>query len=243
MRGAALLVVLAGLLAATLVALLRRKRRQGLAPIDLGVEQSEGWDAWWRTRLSAHEPALEHVHYFPVVRRLLPYLRSRPTARVLSAGCGIDLEVRALRAAGIHVTGLDASTVALEHARTCTHFETHADRLLDADDYRPGGQAEWVLGSIFDPAACPGPFDAIVCGRMLQYCWRSGRLDDALAALRARLAPDGILVVQSHGDVPSFFAIDEAAPRHGFALQWLDRTPDGKPVPEMPLFIHGRSTG
>jgi SAM-dependent methyltransferase len=212
------------------------------------VLNASEWDGWWvANHVSAPGPASRHVSGFEVVRSLLPFLRARPGARVLSAGCGVSLEVRALAAAGVDAVGLDVSELAIAHARSCTHFEEEAARFLSPGQRRRGGSAAWVTGSLLDPAACPGPFDAIICRATLQYFWRQGLLDEAIDALTARLAPDGVLVVTSHGDVASSTAIPAALLRHGYAWDWSVNLASRGPIRasggDRRLFVFANSTG
>jgi SAM-dependent methyltransferase len=214
------------------------------------VTRSQEWDGFWERDWGRSVDPATSSHddpYFACERWLIPFLRGRVEPSILSVGCGVSLEVRAFAAAGFDATGLDLSPAALGHARTCDHWPSLGRKLIDEGDEHPGGSARWECGSVLDRAACPGPYDAITCRRLLHYFWHQGRLDEALLALKARLKPDGVLVVTTQNDIPAFTAIEVAALRAGFAWDWRTKISDGTPVPTVTppvmLFVHGKCTG
>ena len=104
-------------------------------------------------------------------------LRLRPE-RVLDVGCGEGWLCRRLTDEGVATTGIDASTPLVRAARTAHR-----------GDYRVLSYDELVA----DPRYAGGPFDVVVCN----FALLGADLAPVLAALRATLAEDGHLVVQT----------------------------------------------
>ena len=107
-----------------------------------------------------------------IVNALLP-LQPRT---VLDLGCGEGWLTRALREQGIDATGVDASPELVRAAQEGGgpfHAHTYAE--------------------LNDLSILPGPFDAIAAN----FSLLEERLHELLAALRARIAPGGALVVQT----------------------------------------------
>lgn len=114
----------------------------------------------------------------------------RPGMRVLDAGCGTGVLTQAVLAAmkaiGLQPSAVDAfdlTPAMLERFRSMRETGLAGVRLSEADvlelDRLP---PEW------------NDYDLIVSSAMLEYLPRQ-RLPDALAGLRARLRPDGVLLV------------------------------------------------
>lgn len=116
----------------------------------------------------------------------------RPAERILDAGCGSGLSLvaiaRALRRRGYHyqaLHGFDLTPAMLTQCREtlrCEGIEQAELREADVtrlDEQLPG---EWT------------GYDLILCASMLEYVSRDD-LVPALAALRARLAPGGHLLL------------------------------------------------
>lgn len=100
--------------------------------------------------------------------------------RVLDIGCGTGFLLERLAERGFAGVGIDLSPESVEHARRRLAEIGAADRLTA------------VVGSAYEPPA--GPFDLIALTDVLEH------LEDpraCLAALRARLAPDGLLVIST----------------------------------------------
>jgi hypothetical protein len=70
-------------------------------------------------------------------------------------------------------------------------------RILDASQLRPGGSLECIAGDLTDPAICPGPYDVAIERKTLQLFPETER-GTALAAVAARLNPNGILFTHVH---------------------------------------------
>ncbi|TKX44570.1 MULTISPECIES: bifunctional 2-polyprenyl-6-hydroxyphenol methylase/3-demethylubiquinol 3-O-methyltransferase UbiG [unclassified Halorubrum] len=103
--------------------------------------------------------------------------------RLLEVGCGTGEHTRRLAAGGLDVTAIDVHEGMLGVAR-----EKCAD--LDGD-----GTAEFRRTGIPDPdLGGAGPFDAAVAIRGVVNHLAPADLDPALAALRDRLRPGGVLV-------------------------------------------------
>jgi 2-polyprenyl-3-methyl-5-hydroxy-6-metoxy-1,4-benzoquinol methylase len=103
---------------------------------------------------------------------------ARAPRRVLDVGCGEGWLARALAARGIEVTGIDVSAPLVEAARALGGGTFH---VVDYDD------------AARDPARLGGPYDVAVCN----FALLAEAITPLLAALRARLAPGGAVVIQT----------------------------------------------
>jgi hypothetical protein len=168
------------------------------------------WDEWWRDRLAGEfsrpdEDMFPRFHQVPLRRErnnlsylgydnddLLAAVMAEYNLRtVLCAGNGVSQEPRALAAAGFDVTALDISPVAVSRAAAC-----HDDRGLafcSPHIRRQGGRLEFVVGDLLDTTVCPGPFDAIIERRTVQWFFEYERTV-ALSALSGRLRGSGIFL-------------------------------------------------
>jgi 2-polyprenyl-3-methyl-5-hydroxy-6-metoxy-1,4-benzoquinol methylase len=112
--------------------------------------------------------------------------------RALDVGCGEGWLTRALAGRGAEALGVDASEALIERARAA------------------GGGARYEVASyealVADPAVAAGPWGVIVCN----FALLGDPLSPLLAALGARLAPEGRLVVQT---VHPWMAMGESAYR------------------------------
>lgn len=98
--------------------------------------------------------------------------------RVLDVGCGTGMLLRRARAEGHagRLTGLDPAAAMLDVARSG----------------QLGQRVEWVLGDLSGAPAWPGEFDLVVMtGHAFQVLTGDAQLRQALAAVRAALAPGG----------------------------------------------------
>lgn len=111
-------------------------------------------------------------------RAILDAILAHHPRRVLDVGCGEGWLARALAAQGVAVVGIDASPPLIEAARA-----------LGGGDFQTLNYAE----VIDDPIAVPGPFDAVVCN----FALLGEDVVALLRVLRARLARDGRLYIQS----------------------------------------------
>lgn len=105
---------------------------------------------------------------------------AKPGGRVLDIGCGTGFLLERLAERGFSGVGIDLSPESVAHARRRLAEVGAADRLT----------AE--VGSAYEPP--DGPFDLIALTDVLEH------LEDpraCLAALRAVLAPDGLLVIST----------------------------------------------
>lgn len=99
---------------------------------------------------------------------------------VLDVGCGTGFLLEQLAGRGFSGIGIDLSPESVEHAQRRLAEIGAADRLTA------------VVGSAYEPP--PGPYDLIALTDVLEH------LEDpraCLAALRAQLAPDGLLVIST----------------------------------------------
>lgn len=105
---------------------------------------------------------------------------AKPGGRVLDIGCGTGFLLERLAGRGFSGVGIDLSPESVEHARRRLAEIGAADRLTA------------IVGSAYEPPA--GPYDLIALTDVLEH------LEDpraCLAALRAQLAPGGLLVIST----------------------------------------------
>ena len=160
------------------------------------ADDAAAWDRYWGNRL-AHGLGPPMSDMFCDDRALVGAMREASMSTVLCAGNGSSMEPRALAAAGFEVVALDISARGLEIARTFQPSTELLVRFIDLAMLRPGGSVEFVVGDVFDPDVCPGPFDVVIerCTAQNYEASECYRFMDALAS---RLAEKGILGSQSH---------------------------------------------
>jgi 2-polyprenyl-6-hydroxyphenyl methylase/3-demethylubiquinone-9 3-methyltransferase len=100
--------------------------------------------------------------------------------RVLDVGCGTGFLLEQLAGRGFRGIGVDLSPESVEHANRRLSEIGAADRLTA------------MVGSAYEPPE--GPFDLIALTDVLEHLEDPRR---CLAALRAQLAPDGLLVIST----------------------------------------------
>ncbi|WP_096393874.1 bifunctional 2-polyprenyl-6-hydroxyphenol methylase/3-demethylubiquinol 3-O-methyltransferase UbiG [Halorubrum trapanicum] len=115
--------------------------------------------------------------------------------RLLEVGCGTGEHTRRFAARGLDVTAIDVHEGMLDVAREkCAGV----DAGVGDDDFGDGdapGSVEFCLTGLPDPdLADSAPFDAAVAIRGVVNHLAPRDLDPALAALRDRLRPGGVLV-------------------------------------------------
>jgi SAM-dependent methyltransferase len=188
------------------------------------------WDRYWADQVE-HDlgPPLFDLFLTGRGYRLVETARQRGLKTVLCAGTGISLEPRALAHAGLDVTALDVSAVALDIAERYPANDDVLSAWLGRPIAAPGGNVAFVVGDLFDAGVCPGPFDVIIERRCIQAFSPPAR-DEALAALAARLAPNGLCVSHFHVGCwrpgqPLTHAAEAWFEEHGFAV-WSE-SPDG----------------
>jgi SAM-dependent methyltransferase len=113
------------------------------------------------------------------IRQAVAALGARPGEHVLEIGCGPGAAVALLCAAGVRVTALDRSAVAV--ARTRQRNADHVE----------AGRAVVVCGALADLPADGPLFDAALAVNVNVF-W-TGPATAELAALRARLRPGAAL--------------------------------------------------
>jgi len=155
------------------------------------------WDAWWNDHISKGDagrflfpmieaPLVKHRGiYFDVANSdtlLIAVMAEYGLRSVLCAGSGLSQEPRALAQAGFDVTALDLSRTALDFARSFEFGPNHMFRFYGPAAERTCGRLDFVVGSLLDMAACPGPFDVIIERRTVQQFAEQ----DRSTALQAR---------------------------------------------------------
>lgn len=119
----------------------------------------------------------------PLVRKLLQEVRRRnPTARHLDFACGTGRITQLAEQIFAEVDAVDISAAMVEAARSA------------------GRKARFAVGNILEsPSLCPGPYASITAFRLLLNIDPPLRIP-ILAELAHRLEPDGVLIVNVHGN-------------------------------------------
>ncbi len=187
----------------------------------------ENWDEWWSGRLE-RDPRAGIFNWFQTLvfrhnggfldpvnstALLANEMHTAGLRTVLYAGAGVSQEPRGLAMAGLDVTVLDISKVALRHADAVELGERDRKRLMRPEYRRNGGELRFVVGDLLDPTVCPGPFDVVFERRTVQAL--DDRIPAALSALGARLSDPGILISHCHD---GWFAPDWGPAQHPSGL-------------------------
>jgi SAM-dependent methyltransferase len=112
---------------------------------------------------------------------LVKVMKSERMSTILCAGNGISQEPRALAHAGFQVVALDLSPRAIEIAREFEFESEYFELLCGAENRKPGGNVEFVVGDILDASAFLGPFDVIIerCTAQLYFNQGIGNILDS----------------------------------------------------------------
>jgi hypothetical protein len=223
--------------------------------IPANVRDKAGWDTYWNNQLKCGAFQQGFDDMMASNPSLIERLDRRGVRTVLCAGIGLSTEALSLALHGFEVTALDVSDVPFALVRTrlssgslsqLPGFEIRNDvfvmpELTDPEQgpdmhrsparpMRAGGSLRLVVGDIVDPAACPGPFDAIVERRAIQLFPDAERAP-ALERLAARLAPHALLFSHEHNG-----AWRPGQPRQHYATAWaaangfvVNSSPDTEP--------------
>lgn len=160
------------------------------------IHAVEAWNKYWYDQ-TRHGLGPGLFDLFCPEEELILVMRRRGLTTVLCAGNGISQEPRALAAAGLHVTALDSSSVAIDIAKACRLDPAGLQHFFAPELCGPGGTVDFVVGDLRDPSVCPGPFDVVIERRTLQL-FPPNECGQALDALAHRLRADGILVSHCH---------------------------------------------
>ena len=160
------------------------------------LHASEPWDQWWRNQFTAQIP-LMFVDIFCHDDPLLDAIHARGLSTVLCVGSGVSAEPHALAGAGLQVTALDLSPLAMHAAAKISLNPEHTKQFFKPEHLRPGGSLQFCVGDLTDAAICPGPYDVIIERKTLQLFPDTER-GDATAAVLRRLADNGSLLTHSH---------------------------------------------
>ena len=156
----------------------------------------DSWERRWSQALREHPDKVAsrppNAHLLAEVGHLQPGL-------ALDAGCGHGAEAVWLAASGWHVTAVDFSVTALEHARSTAQAvgEDVAERI------------EWVEGDLGSWTPPPRRFDLVSC----LYVHVAGSVGEMVARLGSGVAPGGTLFMVGH--LPVDPATGEPTPAAG----------------------------
>ena len=189
----------------------------GTPPRDL--RDPAGWDTYWQRAMNECRGALVGMHDVLSSDDDLPgLLRRRGVRSILCVGNGLSVEAKTLSRFGFEVTALDLSPWVTD---ACTRVQWRTDRPMHGGpplSLATSGAVSYVTGDLFDPHACPGPFDAVFERRTAQLYQSDGTHETALSMLAARLAPRGMLLSHEH---QGWWKPDQ--PRVHFARDWAGR--------------------
>lgn len=180
----------------------------------VGPADVAAWDHYWSEQVR-HGLGPSIFDMCSDDRNLVHVMNIEGMRNILCAGNGISQEPRALAHAGFQVVALDKSPQATELAQRFEFTKECFEFFCNAGMERAGGNLNFVVGDILDPAICPGPFDVIIERRTAQI-FPSDNRGAVLSALAARLGSNGIFLSHSHdgGWKPP------AEPRH-FTEAWF----------------------
>jgi 2-polyprenyl-3-methyl-5-hydroxy-6-metoxy-1,4-benzoquinol methylase len=161
------------------------------------VHDPQAWDEHWQQQLN-HGFTLAFIDMFCRDEEFVRALQQLGAQRMLCVGSGLSLEPHAFAAAGLHVTALDLSPLAMRVAATAQVSAEQLQHFFPPELARSGGTVNFVAGDLTDPALCPGPYDVIV-ERLTMQLFPDDERAQALDALVARLSPAGVLFTHCHG--------------------------------------------
>jgi hypothetical protein len=212
------------------------------------MQDARFWDAWWNDHISKGDagrflfpmieaPLVKHRGiYFDVANSdtlLIAVMAEYGLRSVLCAGSGLSQEPRALAEAGFDVTALDLSRTASDFARSFEFNPNDMFHFHGPAAERTWGRLDFVVGSLLDMAACPGPFDVIIERRTVQQFAERDR-STALQALAGRLGKVGIFL--SHCNDGSYSPSRKIGPFHA-SESWFREQYwtiwDGAPCPPL----------
>jgi SAM-dependent methyltransferase len=184
-----------------------RARAEAWQTRAMGEGEAASWDAEYAAGRYEDEPPVGFVDDIVAAAESLP-----PRARGLYVGCGNGRNYLPLCAAGLHLTGLDISRVALETlARRAPEY---ADRL--------------VHGSLEDLPQ-DDVFDLVIGIQVFQHGDRETAHGLLRAALR-RVAPGGLFCLRVNAvgtDVHPEHTVTEQAGDGGFTVRYLAGSKEG----------------
>jgi hypothetical protein len=168
---------------------------------------AEYWNNYWQAKI-ASGAAQEHFFYFEITDQIVPLLRKLNLTKILCVGNGISLEAPALAYAGFQVDVLDISSAAITYLSNYQLTDKDLMNFYRADQYRPGGKIDYIVGDFTDINLCPGPYDLIITRRTLQYFTRNNFIA-VINTLIARLNDGGVFINHSHNAYDIAFAIED----------------------------------
>ena len=214
--------------------------RRALAP-PTDLRSPAAWDEFWDRQLALGVVGLSDMLFDD--RALVDLMRRSDLHTILIAGNGLSLEPRALAAAGFDVVALDISPKAVQYAQQITLTESHLENMVGGHTVHPGGGLQFVVGDVFEPSVCTGPFDVVV-ERLTAQNYPDDTLGSFLTMLINRLSPAGVVVTHCHDN--SWRPGTEPRHRPGDWLrahEWVTfrRVPSVKPAGRLALLVS--STG
>jgi SAM-dependent methyltransferase len=160
------------------------------------IHDVPAWDHYWREQ-AAHGLSPAMFDLFARDQDLVDEMLKRGLSTVLCAGSGISQEPRALAYAGMAVTAMDTSPVAMELARTFPATDEYLQQFFERPQRQSGGSVDFVVGDIRDPEVCSGPFHVVIERCTVQLFPEQER-SAVLQALVARLDSGGIILSHHH---------------------------------------------
>ncbi len=179
-----------------------------LAEPFFAAEQRQ-WDAQAETYESNR---VRDAVYMAGVRSAVANLGARPGDRVLDAGCGTGLTVRAYQRPGVRTVALDLSLRSL---------------LFLKPRLRAGDEVDLVCGDLTALPFADGAFDRVLCANALQHLPDAERRGGTVRELARVARPGGRVVVSAHNysraKVRAGWAKEGGAGRSSDPVQYIHR--------------------
>lgn len=160
------------------------------------VHNADAWDSYWKKQIE-HGLGPGIFDMFCRDDIIVSAAQRFGLSTVLCVGNGISQEPVVLSRAGLQVTAMDISPLAIS---LCQKFseQFHSDEhYISHSLLRPNGTVNFVVGDIFERNDCPGPYDIVIERRTIQD-YPEDQRREAVAAIISRLSTKGILVSHCH---------------------------------------------
>jgi len=160
------------------------------------VHNADAWDSYWKKQIEhGFGPA-----FFDMFIRddiIVKAAQRFGLSTVLCVGNGISQEPVALSRAGLRVTAMDISPLAISLCQAFSEKFHSEDHYISPSLLLPDGTVNFVVGDILNRYDCPGPYDIVIERRTIQD-YPEDQRREAVAAIISRISTRGILVSHCH---------------------------------------------